>query len=100
MIYEFHINGETFHMEFEEHIEAQKALERDLYGYTYMLNGRTYQELSMRTSTGKEYFTATRRSLHLISATGSGTVRLTSISCTTGKTSTWSPADRATGSRN
>ena len=47
MIYEFHINGETFHMEFEEHIEAQKALERDLYGYTYMLNGRTYQDISL-----------------------------------------------------
>lgn len=47
MIYEFHINGETFHMEFEEHIETQKALERDLYGYTYMLNGRTYQDISL-----------------------------------------------------
>ena len=41
MIYEFHINGETFHMEFEEHAEASQVLERDLYGYTDMLNGGT-----------------------------------------------------------
>ena len=43
MIYEFHIDGKAFHMEFEEHEEASKAVERDLYGYTYMLNDRTYQ---------------------------------------------------------
>lgn len=32
MIYEFRIDGEIFHMEFEEHEEAPKAVERDLYG--------------------------------------------------------------------
>ena len=46
MIYEFHIDGKAFHMEFEEHEEASKAVERDLYGYTYMLNDRTYQDIS------------------------------------------------------
>ena len=46
MIYEFHIDGKAFHMEFEEHEEAPKAVERDLYGYTYMLNDRTYQDIS------------------------------------------------------
>lgn len=115
MIYEFRIDGEIFHMEFEEHEEAPKAVERDLYGYTYMLNDRTYQDVSafkrrrsgrgiytlqfMRTITAKEYFTATHRSLHLIWETGSGTVPLTNISCTMGKTSTWSRAGRDTGSR-
>ena len=49
MIYEFHIDGKAFHMEFEEHEEASKAVERDLYGYTYMLNDRTYQDISFLT---------------------------------------------------
>lgn len=115
MIYEFRIDGEIFHMEFEEHEEAPKAVERDLYGYTYMLNDRTYQDVSAfkkEKIRQRDIYTAIYEDdygervfyCHTSLPTfdlgdREWTVPLTNISCTMGKTSTWSRAGRDTGSR-